>query len=174
MQSKPREIITRSYYHIPWNEKARLYASRLFILGGMILRQKLNRIIPYRLKTAREVFECYFPKYELAYVKEKLGIEGTDTMSAVKLLTYFHTLTGVIGEITEMSPERSVRIEHYCPLQKNVTKEFCSSVLSYPTFCAICHELNPKIEHQHTDYLSGGDDVCRLVFELKKESVDEI
>jgi len=164
-----KELITKSYYSIPLGEKVTIYSMRFFILGGLMLRLKAGRIIPFRYSSQSEVFQYYFPKYELPYIRKKIDISAADTTSAIKIVTYFHTLTGVTGKIVEMSPNRSVREEYSCPLQNKVSREFCSSVMSLPVFTKLCGELNGKIEHRHTSYLSGGDRICRLVFELAGE-----
>jgi len=164
-----KEIVNKSYYPIPLGEKATIYAMRIFILGGLVLRLKLRRIVPYRYSSLTEVFQYYFPRYELPYIRKKIDITAGDTISAIKIVTYFHTLTGVTGKIVEMTPNRSVREEYSCPLQSKVSREFCSSVMSLPVFTKLCGELNEKIEHQHTSFLSGGDRVCRLAFELEGE-----
>ncbi|MCX7710980.1 MAG: hypothetical protein N2484_14170 [Clostridia bacterium] len=163
-----RPLIKRHYYKIPLNEKFYIFSKRATILVYYLIRFKLRKIIPSEFKKETDVYQKYFPLHELNYVKRKLGIEKDDAMAAVKLLTYFHTLTGVIGQIIEMTPERAVRIESYCPAYNKFSKEFCSEVMSYPVFCSICRVLNPRITHTHETYLSGGDDTCKLVFELEK------
>lgn len=167
MLKKKSELIHKTYYSIPLNEKLKIYTMRVFVLGSLFIRLKLKKIIPFRFNLATEVFQYYFPKYELPYMKKKLSITSDDTTAAVKIATYFHTLTGVTGHIEEMSPDKSVRVEYKCPLQNKVSQDFCCSVLSLPVFTALCGELNENIEHRHTKYLSGGDSVCKLVFEMK-------
>ena len=164
-----RQIIRRDYYKIPLCEKLIIFVRRLLFLPYYFLRYSLRRFIKTDYTCLADVFKMYFRDYELQKVINILGINERDTTAAVKVLTYMHTLTGVIGEITEMTPKRSVRVESHCPSAKLFSQKFCEETLSVPSFSEISKAINPNIVHTHETFLSGGDCSCKLVFELKEK-----
>jgi hypothetical protein len=67
-----------------------------------------------------------------------------------------------------MSPVRSVRVEKYCPAAKLLNSHLCKNVISGPTFLGLCEAIHPDLVHSHEMYLSGGDECCTLIFEMKQ------
>ncbi len=163
-----RPLMRRDYYDVPFSERFFFYGRRLLLLPYLHLLHKLRKVVGSDMENRPDVFVKYFRDYELKRIIDKLGIGENDAIAAVKVLTYIHTLSGVRGEITEMTPRRSVRIEKHCPAAKYLTRKFCRDTLSFPTFCALSRAINPKLVHTHESFLSGGDDTCELVFELKE------
>ncbi len=100
-------------------------------------------------------------------VLKELDIKERDAIAAVKVLSYFHAITGTSGEVTEATPHRAVRIERECPCSTVWDHEFCSKVGSIPAIEGICAAINPKLVFSHPKFLNRGDDYCEMVFELK-------
>jgi hypothetical protein len=173
-----RPMISRDYYRIPIWEKITIFGRRLLILPCYILLYKTRRLIPLGLDRPQDIVERYFPKWELGVILKRLGLVESDASTAIKVLTYLHTLTGVVGSVTEMSSERAVRVETHCPAARLLTREFCRDVISCPAFSAIGKAINADLVHTHETFLSGGDDTCTLIFEVRNRedtaaSIDE-
>lgn len=167
-----RTLHENRYYKISLREKIILFGMRFTILPYLTLRYKLRRWIPTDLASGADVFQRYIPKHELPLVMKWLNLKGDDAITAIKALTYFHTLTGVTGEIVEMTPERAVRVETACPAAKYVDQDFCQNTMSCPAFTAVAQTINPDLIHRHDLYLSGGDDSCTMIFEMKGDVED--
>jgi hypothetical protein len=164
---KERRLYMNQTYLIPAQEKISIFARRLIIIPYLILRYWLRGLIPTDMEEPGDVMRKYIRDYETEMILERLGVEERDATAAMKVLTYMHNLT-TRGEITEMTPGRCARRESYCPGAKFLTPGFCRDILSGPAFRGLCEAVNPELEHIHTTYLSGGDDVCELIFELNK------
>ncbi|MBL7178441.1 MAG: hypothetical protein ISS66_21675 [Desulfobacteraceae bacterium] len=102
-------------------------------------------------------------------VLEELNIEERDAIAAVKVISYFHAITGTSGEVVEATPHRAVRIERACPCSDLWDHEFCSKVTSVPAIEGMCAAINPKLTFTHPKFLNRGDDRCEMVFELNKK-----
>jgi hypothetical protein len=153
-------------YRIPCAERLYFFALRLSVLPAFWVRARLTSLVAGKRIPLSDVLARYFRDVELPRIQRKLGIEGQDdAIAAVKVLTYLHTLSGVIGQIIEMTPQRCVRLESRCPLSGVFSRHFCQCVLSYPTFTAIGTAIHPDLIHRHETYLSAGDEGCTLVFE---------
>jgi hypothetical protein len=100
-------------------------------------------------------------------VLKELDIKERDAIAAVKVLSYFHAITGTSGEVTEATPRRAVRIERACPCSDVWDHEFCSKVGSIPAIEGMCAAINPKLIFSHPKFLNRGDDYCEMVFELR-------
>jgi hypothetical protein len=166
---KERRLYGNQTYLIPAREKISIFARRLTVIPYLTLRYWLRGFIPTDMKEPGDIMHKYIRDYEAEMILDRLGVEERDATAAMKALTYMHNLT-TKGEITEMTPERCTRREIYCPGAKFLTPEFCRDVLSGPAFRGLCEAINPDLEHIHTTYLSGGDDVCELIFELNQET----
>lgn len=164
---KERRLYKNQTYLIPAREKVAIFARRLTIIPYFILRYWLRGLIPTDMEEPGDVMRKYIRDHEAEMILDRLGVEERDATAAMKALTYMHNLT-TKGEITEMTPGRCVRRESYCPGARFLTPEFCKNILSGPAFRGLCEAINPELEHIHTTYLSGGDEVCELIFELNK------
>ena len=162
-----RVVLKNSCYVIPLREKAYFFAMRLVLIPYLILRYKLRRFLPTDMEGPGDVARTYIRDYEARKVLKALGIDDRDATAAVKVASYMHNLTNPLGEITELTPERSMRVEKYCPFAKRFSPETCKDLVSGPAFRGLCEAINPNLVHSHTNYLSGGDDCCDLCFELK-------
>ncbi|MDY6795449.1 MAG: hypothetical protein SWK76_09265 [Actinomycetota bacterium] len=69
-----------------------------------------------------------------------------------------------------MSPHRCVREERCSPGARFLSPGFCRDSVSGPAFQGLCKAINPDLVHSHTTCLSGGDDTCELIFELRDGS----
>jgi len=162
-----RDLLKNSCYVIPMRERVSMFAMRLVLIPYLILRYKMRRLIPADMENAGDVVRKYVRDFEAEKVLRALGIEERDATAAVKASTYMHNLTHPLGEITEMTPQRSVRVEKHCPFAKRFSPDTCKDLISGPAFRGLCEAINPNLVHTHTKYLSGGDDCCDLSFELK-------
>ena len=115
-----------------------------------------------------DIMYTYVKDHEASGLLKRLAIKERDATAAVKVATYMHNLTHPLGEITELTPHRSVRIEKHCPGARSLSRETCRDVISGPAFRGLCEAINPKLVHKHTRYLSGGDECCDIVFELEE------
>jgi hypothetical protein len=148
-------------------ERVSMFARRIVLIPYLILRYKMRRFIPTDMENPGDVVRKYIRDYEAEKVLRALGIEERDAAAAVKASTYMHNLTHPLGEITEMTPDRSMRVEKYCPFARHFSPDTCKNLISGPAFRGLCEAINPNLVHTHTQYLSGGDDCCDLAFELK-------
>ena len=162
-----RDLLKNSCYVIPMSEKVSMFARRIVLIPYLILRYKMRRFIPADMENPGDVVRKYIRDYEAEKVLRALGIEERDATAAVKAATYMHNLTHPLGEITEMTPQRSKRIEKYCPFARHFSPDTCKDLISGPAFRGLCEAINPNLVHTHTKYLSAGDDCCDLAFELK-------
>jgi len=137
------------------------------LIPYLILRYNVRRFIPTDMEEPGDVARKYIRDYEAEKVLKALGIEDRDATAAVKVAAYMHNLTHPLGEVTEMTPQKSMRVEKYCPFAKRFSPETCRDLISGPAFRGLCEAINPKLVHSHTTYLSAGDDCCDLCFELK-------
>jgi len=99
---------------------------------------------------------------------KKLNIKERDAIAAVKVLTYFHAISGTSGEVVEATPKRAVRIERSCPCSEDWDVDFCSKVTSIPAMQGICEAISPKLTCSHPKFIRRGDDRCEMVFEMKE------
>ncbi len=164
---KERDLLKNSCYAIPMREKISMFARRIVLIPYLILRYKMRRFIPTDMENSGDVVRKYIREYEAEKILRALGIKERDATAAVKASTYMHNLTHPLGEVTEMTPQRSMRIEKYCPFAKHFSPDTCKDLISGPAFRGLCEAINPNLVHAHTKYLSGGDDCCDLTFELK-------
>jgi hypothetical protein len=164
---KERTLLNNACYVIPIREKLIMHARRLVLIPYLILRYKMRRFIPTDMENPGDVVRKYVRDYEAEKVLRALGIEERDSTAAVKATTYMHNLTHPLGEITEMTLQRSMRIEKHCPFARHLSPDTCKDLLSGPAFRGLCEAIHPNLVHTHTKYLSGGDDCCDLAFELK-------
>ena len=162
-----RDLLKNSCYVIPMRERVSMFARRIILIPYLILRYKMRRFIPTDMENPGDVVRKYIRDYEAEKVLRALGIEERDAAAAVKASTYMHNLTHPLGEITEMTPHRSMRVEKYCPFARHLSPDTCKNLISGPAFRGLCEAINPNLVHTHTKYLSGGDDCCDLAFELK-------
>ncbi|MBN2027174.1 MAG: hypothetical protein JW854_10500 [Actinobacteria bacterium] len=164
---KERRLYDNQAYLISTQEKMTLLARRLATIPYLILRYWLRGLIPTDMKEPGDIMRKYIRDYEAEIILERLGVVERDAAAAMKALTYMHNLT-TKGEITEMTSHRCVRRESHCPAAGFLTQGFCRDILSGPAFRGLCEAINPDLEHIHTTYLSGGDDVCELIFEMRR------
>ena len=111
-----RALLKNSCYVIPMRERMYIFALRLVLIPYLILRYKLRRFIPTDMENSGDVVRKYVRDYEAEKVLKALGIEERDATAAVKAAAYMHNLTHPLGEITEMTPQKSMRVEKYSPL----------------------------------------------------------
>ena len=163
-----RALLKNSCYVIPMRERMYIFALRLVLIPYLILRYKLRRFIPTDMENSGDVVRKYVRDYEAEKVLKALGMEERDATAAVKAAAYMHNLTHPLGEITEMTPQKSMRVEKYCPFAKRFSPDTCKHLISGPAFRGLCEAINPNLVHSHTKYLSGGEDCCDLCFELKE------
>jgi hypothetical protein len=135
-----------------------------------MLRYKLRRYISTDLQQLGDVVRIYVRDHEAERILKNLGIQERDACAAVKAATYMHNLTHPLGEITEMSPQRSVRVEKHCPYSRFLNPQICRDLVSGPAFGGLCEAIHPGLVHSHTTYLSGTDKSCDLTFEMKNHS----
>ena len=119
------------------------------------------------MESSSDVVRKYGREYEAKRTLRALGIEERDATAAIKVLTYMHNLTHPLGEVTEMTPQRSIRVEKHCPFAGLLSPAKCKNLISGPAFKGLCEAIHPNLIHIHTKYLSGGDDCCDLAFELR-------
>ena len=167
-----RGLLRNACYVIPMQEKLRIHTRRLVLIPYLILRYKMRRLIPTEMKAPGDVVRKYVRDYEAGGVLKTLGIQERDAAAAVKAATYMHNLTHPIGEIAEMTPQRSKRIERHCPFAKLLSPAQCKDLISGPAFRGLCEAIHPDLVHSHTTYLSAGDDACDLAFELRVAPAD--
>jgi hypothetical protein len=163
-----RELLRNACYVIPMREKLSIHARRFVLIPYLILRYRLRRLIPTDMKAPGDVVRKYVRDYEAGRVLKALGIEERDAAAAVKAATYMHNLTHPIGEVTEMSPQRSERVERHCPFARILSPAQCKDLISGPAFRGLCEAIHPDLVHTHTTYLSAGEEACDLCFELKR------
>jgi hypothetical protein len=164
---KERDLIKNACYVIPLRERLSIHARRLVLIPYLILRYKMRKFIPTDMENSGDVVRKYVRDYEAEKVLQALGIEERDATAAVKASTYMHNLTHPLGEITEMTPQKSMRVEKYCPFARLLSPGTCKELISGPAFRGLCEAINPNLVHSHTTYLSGGEDCCDLCFEMK-------
>lgn len=162
-----RGLLKNSCYVISLREKLAIHFRRAVLIPYLILRYKLRRFIETEIKTPGDIARKYVRDYEAGKILNTLGIKERDAAAAIKAVTYMHNLTHPLGEITEMAPGRSVRVESHCPFARFLSRERCRDIISGPAFTGLCEAINPSLVHTHTTYLSAGDDACDLVFELR-------
>lgn len=162
-----RVLLKNSCYVIPFPEKLAIHFKRVFWILYLLLRYTLRCLIRTDMKELGDVVRIYVRDHEAEQILKKLGIQERDATAAVKAATYMHNLTHPVGEITEMAPRRSVRIEKYCPYAKYLNPHLCRDVISGPAFRGLCEAIHPDLAHSHAMYLSGGDENCTLIFEMK-------
>ena len=155
-------------YVIPLREKLGVHLLRLVMIPYLILRYKMRKFIPTDMESSSDVVRKFVRDYEAKRTLRALGIKERDATAAIKVLTYMHNLTHPLGEITEMTPQRSVRIERHCPFSKILSPDKCKNWISGPAFKGLCEAIDPDLVHSHTTYLSAGDDGCDLTFEMKQ------
>lgn len=158
-------FMKKGSYDIPLIERLYFWGQRLLVIPCLLAMYAFGRY-----ESITEVFIIYFRDYELKKIMRLLNVEQADAEAAIKVLTYIHSLSGVKGEIIEMSPFRCVRIERSCPAARFVSRRFCEQVMSYPTFTALGRAISPALIHSHPSFLSGGDKTCTLVFEMSDRS----
>jgi hypothetical protein len=163
-----RSLFLNSCYVIPFREKLSIYLRRFFVGSYLFLRYKMRKFIKTDMANPADVIYKYVKDYEAPRLLEILGIKEKDATAAVKVATYMHNLTHPLGEITEMTPHRSVRIERYCPYAQSLSRERCRDIFSGPAFRGLCEAINPDLAHKHTSYLSGGDECCDIIFEMRQ------
>ncbi|MEW6553732.1 MAG: hypothetical protein AB1384_05550 [Actinomycetota bacterium] len=164
---KERRLNDNQAYLISTQEKVTILARRLVTIPYLILRYWLRGLIPTDMREPGDIMRKYIRDYEAEMILERLGVVERDATAAMKALTYMHNLT-TKGEIVEMTTHRCVRRESHCPAAGFLNKGFCRDILSGPAFRGLCEAINPDLEHIHTSYLSGGDDVCELIFEMRR------
>lgn len=163
-----RALLRNACYVIPMREKLRMHARRFVLIPYLILRYWMRRFIPTDMEIPGDVVRKYVRDYEAEKVLRALGIEERDAAAAVKAATYMHNLTHPIGEITEMTPRRSERVEKHCPYARFLSPARCRDLISGPAFRGLCEAIHPNLVHTHTTYLSGGEDACDLAFEWRE------
>jgi hypothetical protein len=75
-----------------------------------------------------------------------------------------------VAEYPELTPKHSVLHIKSCPVAKQINRTFpqlCRRVL-IGTDRAYCGVINPKIKVTPKRYLSEGDEVCELVYDLEE------
>ncbi len=168
-----RKLLSNTCYVIPLREKIRFHAQRLVLIPYYALRYKLRKWIPTELEDAGDVVRMYVRDHEAGRILESLGIAERNAAAAVKAATYMHNLTHPVGEIVEMTPERSKRVERHCPFAKLLSPAQCKHLISGPAFRGLCEAIHPDLVHRHTTYLSAGDEACDLGFELEPSAPGE-
>lgn len=163
-----RALLRNSCYVIPLRERSSHHLRRVALISYSIVRYRMKRFIKTDMTCPGDIVYKYVRDYEAGKILELLGIKERDATAAIKAVTYMHNLTHPLGEITEMTPERSVRVEKHCPFAKFLSPEICRNIVSGPAFKGLCEAINPKLVHTHTNYLSGGDEICDLVFQMKE------
>lgn len=163
-----RVLLRNSCYVIPVRERLSVHMRRLALIPYLFLRYAMRRVIPTDMECSGDVVRKYVRDYEAERILRVLGIKEKDATTAVRAATYMHNLTHPVGEITELTPRRSVRIEKHCPFAGLLSPDKCRDLISGPAFRGLCEAIHPNLIHSHTKYLSGGDDVCDLIFELKE------
>jgi len=163
-----RDLLRNSCYVLPLRERLGVHIRRFVLIPYLMLRYKMRRFIRTDMETPGDVARKYVRDYEAGRILRALAIEERNATTAIKALTYMHNLTHPLGEITEMTPERSVRIERHCPYARWLSRDKCRELISGPAFTGLCEAIHPNLIHTHTKYLSGGDDMCDLTFELKE------
>lgn len=164
---KERDLLTNACYAIPIRERLGMHLRRFVWIPYLMLRYKLRRFLPTDMEHAGDVVRKYVRDYEAERVLKALGIETRDATAAVKAATYMHNLTHPLGEIVQMTPGRSERVERHCPYAGILSPARCRDLISGPAFRGLCEALHPDLVHTHENYLSGGDDSCNLIFEMK-------
>jgi len=165
-----RILLKNTCYVISIGEKLRFFSMRLMLIPYLIFRYKMRKWIPTKMKEPGDVGRTYARDYEAKRILKILGIKERDATAAVKVASYMHNLTNPIGQIEQMTPERSLRREKYCPAMKFLSPETCKNIVSGPVFLGVCEAINPNLAHVHTKYLSGGDECCDLTFELRPKT----
>lgn len=163
-----RGLLKNSCYVIPVGEKLNVHARRFALISYLTFRYLLRGLIPTDMEKPGDVVRTYVRDHEAKRTLRALGIEERDATAAIKVLTYMHNLTHPLGEITEMTPRRSVRIEKHCPFARFLSPDTCRELISGPAFKGLCEAIHPNLVHLHTKYLSGGDDCCDLTFEIRE------
>lgn len=163
-----RNLLRNACYVIPMRERLGVHIRRLVLIPYLFFRYMMRRFIPTDMQKPGDVVRTYVRDYEAGRTLRALGLEEKDATTAIKALTYMHNLTHPLGDITEMTRERSVRIEKHCPFAKLLSRDTCRDLISGPAFNGLCEAIHPNLVHTHTKYLSGGDDMCNLTFELKE------
>jgi hypothetical protein len=162
-----RDLLKNSCYVIPLREKASIFARRIVFIPYLILRYRMRKFIPTDMENAGDVVRKYVRDYEAEKVLRTLGIKERNATAAIKAATYMHNLTHPLGEITEMTPKKCMRVEKHCPFARYFSPGACRDLISGPAFRGLCEAINPNLVHTHTKYLSRGEDCCDLTFELK-------
>ena len=165
---KERGLLKNSCYVIPMREKLNVHMRRFVLIPYLSLRYLLRKFITTDMEYSGDVVRKYVRDYEAKRTLRALGIEERDATAAIKALTYMHNLTHPLGEITEMTPQRSKRVEKHCPFARFLSPAKCKDLISGPAFKGLCEAIHPNLIHMHTNYLSGGDDCCELAFELRE------
>lgn len=166
MQERP--LLRNACYVIPLRERLAIHLRRFVLLPYLYLRYRLRRVLPTQLREPGDIVRTYMRDHEAPRILRTLCIRDRDATAAVKVATYLHNLTHPLGDITEMSAERSVRIERHCPYARFLRPEICKNLVSGPAFRGLCEAIHPDLVHIHTRYLSAGDDCCDLTFEMKR------
>jgi hypothetical protein len=164
-----RTLLTNSCFVIPMRERLGILIRRVVFIPYLFFRYKMRRLLPTNMTEPGDVLRSYVRDHEAGRVLANLGIRERDATAAVKVATYMHNLTHPIGRITEMEPERSVRVEEHCPFSRFLAPEICRNIISGPAFEGVCEAIHPDLTHAHGSYLSGGEDCCDLVFEQRSE-----
>lgn len=157
---------------IPLREQVGVHLRRLFLISYLAVRYLVRKLVSTEMEQPGDIVRIYVRDYEAQRTLRKLGIAERDATAAIKAATYMHNLTHPLGEITEMSPRRSVRVEKHCPFSGLFPRDTCKNLISGPAFQGLCEAINPELIHTHTKYLSGGDDQCDLTFELSDNRVN--
>ena len=163
-----RNLLRNACYVIPMREKLGVHLRRLAVIPYLFFRYKMRRFIPTDMKKPGDVARTYVRDYEANRSLRALGIADRDATAAIKVVTYMHNLTHPLGDVTEMTPERSVRIERHCPFARFLSRDTCRELISGPAFDGLCEAIHPNLVHSHAKYLSGGDEMCDLTFELRE------
>lgn len=164
---KERDLLTNACYVIPIRERIGMHLRRLVWIPYLIVRYRMRRLIPTDMENAGDVVRKYMRDYEAERILKALRIEGRNAAAAVKAATYMHNLTHPLGEITQMTPQRSERVERHCPYARLLSPARCRDLISGPAFRGLCEAIHPDLVHTHRNYLSGGDDSCNLIFEMR-------
>ena len=163
-----RALLKNSCYVIPMREKLGIQTKRFFTILYLTFRYMMRKLIPTDMEKPGDVVRIYVRDYESKRTLKALGIEERDAAAAIKVLSYMHNLTHPLGEITEMTPQKSMRVEKHCPFAKFMSPDKCKNLISGPAFTGLCEAIHPDLIHIHTKYLSDGDDCCDLAFEMKE------
>jgi len=110
-------------------------------------------------------------------LKEQLGNEEIDSRKAAELLgKLIEEGFGILSEITEESPERTVRKLGRCPIyegaqaigfDKQAIEANCRAG-SLQFMDAAAKELNPKLSYHLTKFRSSADDSCEETVVLEQ------